>query len=255
MIFEYIFWKHPLKKFDLNKSLILRNALYLSVWTGKLQQENQTGMVKTKKPGFSGARLCIHVEGKPATEGCQNVFAVNSDPVHWAAVLPSDSYKANGSGKRFVLRLFFFLQLCPAEVFFFSYATVVRFVISVSDLKDIWKTEAKKNHLHTNESKSDNMCWFRVTMAMGIPSRFSHGDTTHTQQHFLGRTIKLTKKNAFLKSIVEGILPFLKDFFNCLGLWVLWWSKSANSNFTSLVAHPGSPRLSRPPCLHRADNW
>lgn len=40
--------------------------------------------------------------------------------------------------------VFFFLQLCPAEFFFFSYATFVRFVISVSDVKDIWKTEAKK---------------------------------------------------------------------------------------------------------------
>lgn len=171
--------------------------MYLSVWTGKLQQENQTGMVKTKKPGFSGAQLCVHVEGKPATEGCQNVFAVNFDPVHRAAVLPSDSYKNNGSGKRFVLGFFFFLQLCPAEFFFFL---VMPHLWDLWYLFLIWKISGKlkqkkkkENHLHTNESKSDNMCWFRVTMAMGIPSRFSHGDTTHTQQHFLGRTIKLKK--------------------------------------------------------------
>lgn len=81
----------------------------------KLQEENQTSIIKTKKPGFSGAQLSIRVEGEPAIEDCQNVFAVNSDPVHRAAVLPSDSYKNNGSGKCFVLGDFFFLP--PAEVF------------------------------------------------------------------------------------------------------------------------------------------
>lgn len=135
--------------------------------SNKRNQNNGTMFQWRAADNPSGRKTC----------DCQNVSAVNSHPVRPAAVLPSDPCKNDGSGECFAL-FCFFLQLCPVEVST-SYARVV-----VPDLKDIWKTEAK-NHLHTTESKSDNTCWFWVTMAMGIPSHFSH-----TQLHLFCRAIK-----------------------------------------------------------------